>query len=301
MTLAQTAPVASLQKRMHQKTLRSSGKVAGVGLFTGEKVSVTIRPAAVGTGIVFRRKDLPGTPEFRAHFSLVNPAPRCTRLGKGDASIFLVEHLLSALYGYGIDNAVLDVEGPEIPVGDGSAKIFTDLLDSLGLKEQSAPKRFAKVQKPVFWSEQEIHLIALPSDEFRVSYTLHYPNSPLLQSQYYSFVLNGEKYREEIARCRTFSLYEEILPFIEKGMIRGGGLENALVIHGDKILNPGGAHFPDEMVRHKILDLLGDLSLIGRPILGHIIAIRSGHASNVAFAKLLAKATHCDETVRTVQ
>ncbi len=275
-----------------QKTLKREAKASGIGLFTGEKVSLCLRPAEPNTGIVFQRVDLPGKPVIPARLNYVRETPRCTRLATEKGGIMMVEHLLSALSAYGVDNAKIEVEGPEIPAGDGSAKIFVDLLEVVGLQSQLQPRKVIRVSQPLYWSEGDIHLIALPAPEFRLSYTMHYPNSPLLKSQYYSFSLRPDRYREEIAVCRTFSLYEEILPFIEKGTIKGGGLENALVIRGDQILNPEGARFPDEMVRHKILDLIGDLSLIGVPLLAHIIAVRSGHSSNVAFAKILSQLLH---------
>ncbi len=278
-----------------QKTLQSEAVASGIGLFTGEKVSVRICPAPPNTGLIFQRMDLPDQPIIPAKLNFVRNAPRCTRLATEKGSVMMVEHLLSALYGYGVDNARIKVDGPEIPAGDGSAQIFVNLLDKTGLEVQKKTRPYIRISEPVFWSEGDVHLIALPASEFRLSYTMHYPHSPLLKSQYYSFSLNPVRYREEIASCRTFSLYEEILPFIEKGMIKGGGLENALVIRGDRILNPEGARFPDEMVRHKILDLIGDLSLIGAPLLAHVIAVRSGHLSNVAFAKTLLKTVHLGE------
>lgn len=271
-----------------QKTIQKEAFVSGVGLFTGEKVSVKLTPAAPNTGIIFQRMDLPGKPEIPARLSFVRETPRCTRLAHENASIYMVEHILSALGAFQVDNVRVEVNGPEIVAGDGSANHFVDLIEKAGLQTQNAPRKFIKITKPIYWSEGEVHLVALPADEFRLSYTMHYPQSPLLRSQYYSFSLSPERFKNEIASCRTFSLYEEILPFIEKGMIKGGGLENALVIKGDQIMNPGGVRFPDEMVRHKILDLIGDLTLVG-PILGHIISVRSGHASNVALAKLIAK------------
>lgn len=271
-----------------QKTIQKEAFVSGVGLFTGEKVSVKLTPAAPNTGIIFQRMDLPGKPEIPARLSFVRETPRCTRLAHENASIYMVEHILSALGALQVDNVRVEVNGPEIVAGDGSANHFVDLIEKAGLQTQNAPRKFIKITKPIYWSEGEVHLVALPADEFRLSYTMHYPQSPLLRSQYYSFLLSPERFKNEIASCRTFSLYEEILPFIEKGMIKGGGLENALVIKGDQIMNPGGVRFPDEMVRHKILDLIGDLTLVG-PILGHIISVRSGHASNVALAKLIAK------------
>lgn len=273
-----------------QQTVKREVFVSGIGLFTGEKVSVKILPAPPNTGIVFQRIDLPGKPEIPARLSFVRDVPRCTRLANEKASIHMVEHLLSALGGLGIDNARIEVQGPEIVAGDGSAKMFVDLIE---VEKQKATRRVLKISKPIYWSEGEVHLIALPAEEFRVSYTLHYPQSPLLGSQYYTISLSPSRFKDEIAPCRTFSLYEEILPFIEKGMIKGGGLENALVIKGDQIMNPGGARFPDEMVRHKILDLIGDLFLVGVPILGHIISVRSGHSSNIAFAKMISNLECC--------
>ena len=272
-----------------QKTLQREAIASGIGLFTGEKTTLKICPAEPNTGLVFQRVDLPEKPLIPARLNYVREVPRSTRLASEKGSVMMVEHLLSALYAYGVDNARIEVDGPEIPAADGSSKLFVELLESAGLQTQSEPRRVIRVAQPLYWSEGDIHLIALPAPEFRLSYTMHYPHSPLLKSQYYSFSLRPDRYREEIAMCRTFSLYEEILPFIEKGMIKGGGLENSLVIRGDRILNPEGARFPDEMVRHKILDLIGDLSLIGAPLLAHIISVRSGHSSNVAFAKVLSK------------
>jgi UDP-3-O-[3-hydroxymyristoyl] N-acetylglucosamine deacetylase len=272
-----------------QKTIEREVSASGIGLFTGEKVSLKICPAPSNSGIVFKRTDLPGEPDIPALLSFVREAPRCTRLAKGKTSVLMVEHLLSALYAYGIDNARIEVEGPELPAADGSAQLFVDLIEKTGVVVQDASRQYVRVTQPIYWSEGEVFLIALPSQEFRLSYTMHYPHSPLLRSQYYSFALQSLRYKAEIAPCRTFSLYEEIVPFIENGIIKGGGLENALVIQGGRILNPEGARFEDEMVRHKILDLIGDLALIGAPLVAHVIAVRSGHSSNVAFAKTIAK------------
>jgi UDP-3-O-[3-hydroxymyristoyl] N-acetylglucosamine deacetylase len=264
-----------------QKTLRRPISISGKGLFTGEQSSITILPAPVDTGIVFQRIDLPGTPEIPALLEYVEDSSRCTRIG----NILMVEHLLSALHAYGVDNARILTNGPEIPSCDGSAKLFVECLENTGLEIQDKNAAYLTIEHPVYYSKDNIHLVALPCDDLKISYTLHYPQSTLIQSQYYSFSVSAERYKQEIAPCRTFSLYEEIVPFIQSGLIKGGGLENALVIQGDKVLNPEGARFPNEMVRHKVLDLIGDLSLIGKKLRAHVIAICSGHASNVAFAK----------------
>lgn len=280
-----------------QKTIQHEASATGVGLFTGEKVSLKICPSPPNSGIVFKRTDLTGAPEIPALLNHVREAPRCTRLATEKTSILMVEHLLSALYAYGIDNARIEVEGPEIPAADGSAQLFVDLIEKTGFEIQQAPRKYISITQPIYWSEGEVLLIALPAQEFRLSYTMHYPHSPLLRSQYYSFALQSLRYKAEIAPCRTFSLYEEIVPFIEKGIIKGGGLENALVIQGGRILNPEGARFEDEMVRHKILDLIGDLALIGAPLLAHVVAVRSGHSSNVAFAKTISKTLRLEKHV----
>lgn len=270
-----------------QKTLIQPITISGRGIFSGAECSIRICPASTDTGIIFQKVDLPGKPEIPALLEFVQESSRCTRIGIKDASILMVEHLLSTLYACGIDNARIEVSGPEIPGCDGSSKLFVEEIKKAGLETQNKEASTLTIDQPVFLSRGDIHLVALPSEEYKLSYTMHYPQSPLLNSQFYSFCMNSDRYEKEIAPCRTFSLYEEILPFIKSGVIKGGGLENALVIQGDKFLNPEGARFPDEMVRHKILDLIGDLSLIGARIRAHIIAICSGHATNVAFAKML--------------
>ncbi len=271
-----------------QKTIEREVTASGIGLFTGEKVSLKMVPSPSNTGVVFQRVDLPLKPEIPAKLAFVQDAVRCTRLVKDGASIHMVEHLLSALSAMQIDNVKIEVEGPEIVACDGSAKPFVDLIEKAGIKSQDAKRSYIKIKEPIYWSEKDVHLVALPSNEFRISYTMHYPKASFLRPQYYTAVLTPEIFKKEIAFCRTFSFYEEILPFMEKGQIKGGGLENALVIKGDQVMNPEGERSFNEMVCHKVLDLNGDLSLLGFPILGHIISIRSGHSSNVAFAKMIA-------------
>lgn len=272
-----------------QKTLKREAGLVGTGIFTGESASISLKPASPNSGILFQRVDLPNRPIIPAKLEFVQDTFRSTRLATESASLLMVEHLLSALSAYEIDNALIEVSGPEIPVGDGSSLCFVDLIEKAGCVMQDQPKKIYHLKKPIFWSEDDIHMVALPSEEFRLSYTLHYPQSKLLSSQYYSYVVNKETFKSEIAPCRTFALYEEIAPFIEKGVIKGGRLENAVIIKGEGVLNPEGLRFSDEMVRHKVLDLLGDLYLLGGALKAHVIAIRSGHASNVALASELAK------------
>lgn len=270
-----------------QKTLRCDFAVSGVGLFTGEAARVTLRPAPTHFGISFQRVDLPQKPLIPALIDSVREVPRTTRLVAGNGSVLMVEHLLSALRGLGVDNALIEIEGNEVPVGDGSASFWVEALRSYGLVEQEVARLPHKLLEPVYWSEGDATLVALPSQEFRVSYTYHNPDSLQFRSQFYSLVVEPKRYEQEIASCRTFSHYEEVAPLIEKGMIKGGGLESAVVVRDDQVLNPEGLRFADEFARHKVLDLIGDLALVGVPFLAHIIAVRSGHAAHARFAKRL--------------
>lgn len=273
--------------RKQQRSLKTSVSLNGIGLFTGIKSEITLKPAPEGTGIVFQRVDLPGKPCLPAQVDYVYETPRCTILGSDKFQVQTVEHILSAIKAYDVDNLIIEIDGPEIPSCDGSSMPFVDLIEKAGIVSQGSTKKIHHLETPVFWSKGGVHLVALPSEEFRISYTLNYPNSDLLKSQFFTVHVDEQTYKEEIASARTFSLYEEIVPLIEKGSIKGGRLDNAVIIKGDSILNPEGVRYPDEMVRHKILDLLGDLSLVGQSFIAHIIAIRSGHFSNTSFAKEL--------------
>lgn len=270
-----------------QKTLMKSVSISGIGLFSGAKSTLTVHPAPFDTGIIFERVDLPERSVIPATLDFVVSTPRCTILGEKKFSISTVEHLLAALKASGIDNAWIELEGPEVPILDGSSLPFMELFESAGVALLDKEKKYYHLKAPVFWSEGDVHLIALPSEEYRISYTLHYPNSQILRSQYFSGEINTKIFKNEIAPARTFCLHHEIAPFVEKGLIKGGSLENAVIIKDDVVMNPEGFRFPDEPVRHKVLDLIGDLSLVPLSFYAHIIAIRSGHASNVAFGKEL--------------
>ncbi len=273
-------------KKMKQRTLKSRIAAEGIGLFSGEKVSITLCPAKANTGIVFQRIDLAHRPTLPAKSDYVQTTPRCTILGSGKVSVQTVEHLLAALRAYNIDNLLIEISGGEVPIFDGSSRHFVDLIEAAEIRDLNEGKEFFKLKTPIFWSQGETHLIALPSDEYRISYTLHYPHSSTIGTQFYTFVLDQERFKNEIAISRTFSIYEEIAPMIEKGLVKGGNLGNAIIIKDDAIVNPEGLRYPDEMARHKILDLIGDLSLVP-PFLAHVVAVRSGHSSNNAFAKEL--------------
>ena len=273
--------------RKHQRSLKTSASVSGVGLFTGAKTTLTLKPAPEGTGIIFQRMDLPSKPTLAASVENVLETPRCTILGTSEFQIQTVEHILSALKAFDLDNVMIEIDGGEIPSCDGSALPFVEMIEKVGVLSQVATKKVHYLEAPIFWSKGDVQLVALPAEEFRIRYTLSYPNSELLKSQFYTVHVNEETYKQEIAPARTFSLYEEVVPLIEKGNIKGGRLDNAVIIKGDSILNPEGVRYRDEMVRHKILDLIGDLSLVGGCFHAHVIAIRSGHFSNTSFAREL--------------
>lgn len=272
----------------NEQTLAGEIIFEGQGVFTGQRAVVKLKPMGVGFGIQFKRTDLTGQPAIKAEIEFAQESPRSTSLAKEGASVQTVEHLLSALKGCGIDHLLIEISGPEVPIFDGSAKPFVDLIETVGIKDLGVPLEILRLEQPVFMSRGDLHMVALPSDEFRVSYTLHYPNSPYLQSQYFSLAITRDAYKSEIAPCRTFVLYEEIAPLIEKGLLKSAGLDNGVVIQGDAILNPEGVRFRNEMVRHKILDLVGDISLAGH-FSAHIIAIKTGHRDNCSFARELKK------------
>ncbi len=267
-------------------TLQKEISRRGIGVFTGEEAILTLKPLPINSGIVFQRTDLLGSPQFKLNLTLVQGTPRCTIIGNEQFSVQTVEHLMAALHVYGIDDLLVQLSGPEIPIFDGSALPFVEMIEESGLFHQGE-KEILVLKSPVYWSRGDVHLVAFPAEECRISYTLHYPNSSCIGTQFFSFSLNPNSFKQEIAPCRTFSIYEEIAPLIEKGFLKGGSLESALVIKDNLVLNPGGLRLPEEMVRHKILDMIGDLYLMGFSFFAHIIAIRSGHHANNAFANEL--------------
>lgn len=225
-----------------------------------------------------------------AKVGFVSDTSRSTTIGIGRVNIHTVEHVLAAVKAFNIDNLFIEVSNLEPPVASGGSEEFVAMIDEAGVEEQGKDTPIYEIKTPVYYSEGDIHLVALPCDHYRISYTLSYPGNPALKSQYRSFAIDTETFKKEIAPCRTFSLYEEVSYLMDKGLIKGGSLDNAVIIKGDVIFSKGGLHFEDEMVRHKILDLVGDLLLVGVDFRAHIIAIRSGHETNYAFAKKILNA-----------
>lgn len=270
-----------------QKTLKETASYSGIGIHTGKVVHLRFCPAKEGTGIIFKRVDLPSQPIIPARLEYVQDTARSTTIGVKDIRIHTVEHVLAALKAYQIDNVCIEISSIEPPVGNGSSDVFVEMIESVGVRNQETNLPIVKINQPLFFAEGDIQLVALPYDGFRISYTLSYPDSKFLRSQFHTVLVNAESFKTEIAPCRTFSLYKEVSFLMDKGLIKGGSLDNAVLIKDDAILSKGGLFFPDEMARHKVLDLVGDLALIGFDFHAHIIAIRSGHATNVALAKII--------------
>jgi UDP-3-O-[3-hydroxymyristoyl] N-acetylglucosamine deacetylase len=270
-----------------QKTIACTEAFSGIGIHSGAVVSMRFCPAKEDEGIYFRRTDLPGQPVIPAALDSVYDTSRSTNLAFGDARLLTVEHVLAAVRAFEIDNLCIEISGGEPPAGNGSSDVFVEMIERAGVIEQDAFIPTVKLKTPIYLSEGNIQIVGLPSDEYRISYTLHYPQEKMLGSQFYSVAVTTQNFKRELAPCRTFALYKEVSFLIDRGLIKGASLENAVVIKDDAILSKGGLYFPDEMARHKVLDLVGDLSLIGMPFTAHIIAIASGHSTNVRFAQKL--------------
>lgn len=273
-----------------QRTFKDSFTYEGIGLHTGKKVKTVYHPAPPDTGIIFKRVDLDPAIEIPARVNYVHEEEvrRNTTITKHGTSIHTVEHILATASGLQVDNMIVEIDADEPPEPkDGSCAPFVEAFQKIGFENQGVPTRFVKIARPITFSENGCELVALPYDGFRVSFTIDYENKHI-GTQFASFEINPEVFIKEIAPARTFALMSDVEMLKSQGLIKGGSLENAIVVDTDGILNKEPLRFSDEFVRHKILDLLGDLTLVGAPIEGHIIALRSGHISNLKFARLLS-------------
>ncbi len=280
-----------------QTTIEKPVSYEGTGLHTGKRSVATFKPAPVDHGVRFVRVDLPGSPEIQVHprnAKYDQIAGRRTILTDGTVEVHTIEHILATLAGLGIDNIIIELNSVEAAEArDGSAAPFVELLRSAGLVKQSALKRFFRVTRAVSLKENDVEILAVPHDGLRISFTIEYEN-PWVGTQYASFDLSDETFAREIAPARTFVLFKDVDELRAKGMIKGGSADTAIVVKEDGIMNDVPLRFKDEFVRHKILDFLGDLFLTGAPLLGHFIAVRSGHSSNVKFVKKLSEETGGD-------
>ena len=271
---------------LKQRTLKSLVRASGVGLHTGAKVRIALRPAPPDTGVVFRRVDLPSPVDIPAKAELVGEARLASTLIKGDVKVHTVEHLMSALSGLGIDNAYVDLDASELPIMDGSASPFVLLLQQAGIEEQAAPKRFLRVKKTVEVREGDKWARLEPYEGFRLSFSIEFSH-PVIEKSTQAVMIDFAEtsYLKEIARARTFGFMHEVEDLKDSGLALGGGLDNAVVLDEQGVLNAEGLRFADEFIRHKLLDAIGDLYLLGRPLLGAFTAHKSGHALNNRLAR----------------
>ncbi len=271
---------------MKQRTLARDVSIQGNALHSGEEVTLTMKPAKVDEGIVFRRIDINGAPELRPRIDQVTDLVRATTIQSGHAKIQTVEHVLSALHGCGIDNVIIEINGSEPPILDGSAKPFVDLIMQGDPTEQEKDREYFTLDSAVSVTKGQSSIIALPADELKISCTS--ADDRGIHTQHLSLTIDPDVYMTQIAAARTFTIYEDIEELLKLGKIKGGSLDCAVVIRGDKIISKEGLRFKDEFVRHKILDIIGDIMLLGMPLKAHIIATRPGHAINAELTKALA-------------
>jgi UDP-3-O-acyl N-acetylglucosamine deacetylase len=271
-----------------QRTFEKSATLSGIALHTGARATLKISPAEADSGITFRRVDLPGSPEVKALATNVVDAQRGTTIGNANAIVYTIEHIMAALHANAIDNAVIDMDGPEPPIEDGSARPFWKLVEEGGSVEQDAEAKVWTVKEPIHIDERGTQLIILPGDELKISCVTSYEGAPV-ETQYQEIVVTPESFRDELCSARTFVNYQDLKQLMAMGLVKGGSLDSAAIIHDGAIICKDELRFPDEIVRHKILDLIGDIYLCGQRVKANIIAIRPGHYYNVQLAAAMLK------------
>ena len=269
-----------------QRTFKKKAGISGIGVHTGNRSELVFKPAPPDSGIKFIRVDLPGKPQVRADINNVVSYQRGTTIGENGANVHTVEHVLASLSAFGITNAIIELNSNEPPVDDGSSLSFTNLIKKAGIEEQKETIDVFKPQQPIYVREKEIVLVVLPYDGFRISYTVSFSH-PKLQDQYLSLDVTQDSFLSDLACARTFCFYREVAALMDQGLIKGGSLDNAVVIGDDAIFSKEKLRFNNEFVRHKILDLIGDTYLLGIPLECHIVAIKSGHAANLKLTQKL--------------
>ena len=271
-----------------QHTIGKKATLAGISLHTGENVVLSIHPAPAGFGRKFKRLDLPDEPTIDARIENVKTVERSTTIAEGNVKVHTVEHVLSALAGLGVDNVLIEMDANEPPIGDGSAQLYIDLIKEAGIVAQAAPRAVFEVNETVHLETKTGSiLIIVPDDKFRISCTQVGPDGRF--TQFFTTEVTPEIYEQEIASARTFVFYEDVKPLMDKGLIKGGSLDNALVVRGESVMGKEPLRFTNEFARHKVLDIIGDLALLGHGIKGHVIAVKPGHGPNTELARTLAK------------
>lgn len=312
---------------VHQRTIKKPVSITGVGIHTGVTTKMTFKPAPQNYGIRFRRTDVGGSPEIPADVDHVVDLARGTTLGIGDVRVHTTEHVLAAIVGLQIDNLIIEIDNIELPIIDGSAKPFVDMILEAGIEEQEAPKDYLIIDQTIRYQNEEkgVDIVALPTDDFRVTVMIDY-NNPALGSQHTGMFNLEKEFVSEFASARTFCFLHEVEMLYDRGLIKGGNLDNAIVIvdrelsneelqnithkigidhsvilGSTKVLNDNKLHYRNEPARHKLIDLIGDLALIGAPLKAQILAARPGHASNIEFAKRVRKLYQQKQIVRKYQ
>ncbi len=290
--------MASFPLDPHQHTLKKSVSCYGVGLHSGDTVNLAIRPAPVNSGIHFFRTDLDDKNGIPAQMDKVVDTRLATTIADKEMYVSTTEHLMAALRGFGVDNANIELDSAEVPIMDGSAGPFMLLLKRAGLKKQKAMRKVLRITKEIVYTSGDAEIKIVPYEGCKISGEINFADS-LIKKQSYTLDFNSEQFTKEISRARTFGYVEQVEELWANGLAQGGNLSNVIAIHWDRksILNEDGLRFADEFIRHKVLDLIGDLALMGCPILGHVTASRSGHTQHLGFMKALAQATDCWEIV----
>src|SRR6266566_1626482 len=271
-----------------QQTVGKTSSLSGTSLHTGEKVSLKLHPAPVDHGIKFKRRDLQDEPTIDATIDNLKTVERATTIGEGSVRVHTVEHVLAALSAMAVDNAIVEMDANEPPIGDGSAQPYVDIIKKAGVTAQEEPQKFFDVREPMHVeSKTGALLVLLPYEKFRVSCTQAGPNNRF--TQFLSTEVTPAVFEREIAPARTFVYYEDVQPLIDKNLIKGGSLENAIVVRGESVLSKEPLRFRDEFVRHKMLDIIGDLALLGCRVRGHIVAVQPGHSTNAELVRAIAR------------
>ncbi|MGA7878265.1 MAG: UDP-3-O-acyl-N-acetylglucosamine deacetylase [Desulfoferrobacter sp.] len=271
---------------LRQHTIKREVWCRGVGLHSGTKVSMKLKPAPPNYGYRFCRVDIPDYPIITAHHHQVVDTLFATTIGFNGVVVSTVEHLLATFFGSRIDNVIVELDGPEVPIFDGSAATYLQLLERAGLQEQSAPRNYLKIERPILVKEGDSFIKASPADCFRVHYLIDFSH-PLVGRQEYSWSFSEKSFAREIAKARTFGFFKDVQKLQGMGLARGGSLDNAIVFDEHRILNNDGFRYNNECVRHKILDFMGDLALAGMPLVGHFQAYKAGHALHNRFLRQL--------------
>ena len=268
---------------LNQQTLNRAANFSGTGLHNGNRVNMAILPAAGNTGLIFRRTDLDGKPEVEAKVENISVTQRSTTLTKGNVKIQTVEHVLAALVGLGVDNAVIELDANEPPIADGSSRDFTQIIKAAGLKELPEKKEFITLKEPIELRAGDTLMTVFPDEQFKITCTSTDKKNRF--TQFYSTEVTPKTWEKELSHARTFVFFEELEYLFKNGLIKGGSLESAIVIRDDAVLTTEPLRYPEEFVRHKIIDIIGDLALLGKTLKAHVVAVRPGHAANCELAK----------------